>query len=255
MACDVSIVVPVYNEQDNILALAQEVLAAFKNERWSYELVFVDDASTDATWPAIQKARSFNSRVRGLRHMRNCGQSAALWTGIQATQSPLIATMDGDRQNDPADFPKMLAELSRYDFVCGVRTKRQDNLVRRLSAVVARRARKAVLRVDFVDTGCAMRVFKRRSLGNLFPFNGLHRFLPVLVHGGGASTLEVPVNHRPRTAGLSKYGTWDRLVRGIFDLFALAWYQRRRILPVPFEELGQHEQRAIIPAQERSQVS
>ena len=230
-----------YNEQDNVLALAQEVSAAFQKTPWNYELVFVDDASTDQTWSAVQQARIQDSRVRGLRHKRNSGQSAALWTGIQAARSPILATMDGDRQNDPADFPRMLAELDRYDFVCGVRTRRQDNFVRRVSSRIARKARKLVLGVDFADTGCAMRVFKRTSLGDLFPFNGLHRFLPVLVRGGGASTLELPVHHRPRTAGVSKYGTWDRLVRGIFDLAAMAWYQRRRVLPVEVEELTAHE--------------
>jgi hypothetical protein len=165
--------------------------------------------------------------------------------------------MDGDRQNDPADFPKLLAELDRYDFVCGVRTRRQDNFRRRVSAAVARRARKIVLRVDFVDTGCGMRVFKRTVLNGLFPFNGLHRFLPVLVHGNGARTLEAPVNHRPRVAGVSKYGIFDRLGRGIVDLLAMAWYQRRRIAPIAFEDLESTSTAidAATPRPDRSQGS
>ncbi len=203
----------------------------------AYEIVFVDDGSTDGTWGAIQEARRRDERIRGLRHAVNCGQSAALWTGIQAATAPVIATMDGDRQNDPKDFPALLAALDRYDFVCGVRARRQDNFLRRVSTVVARRARKLVLGIDFADTGCAVRVFKRSVLMGVFPFNGVHRFLPVLVHGAGAKTLEVPIHHRPRVAGVSKYGIWNRLGRGIADLLAVAWYQRRRLKPVAIERL------------------
>src|SRR5262245_11426006 len=204
----------------------------------SYELVFVDDASTDDTWRRIAEVRHLDARVRGLRHARNSGQSAALWTGIQATTSPILATLDGDLQNDPADLPRMLGELERHDFVSGMRLQRRDNFVRRVSSAIARWARRTALGVDFRDTGCAIRVFKRPALNGVFPFNGLHRFLPVIVHGGGARTLEVPVNHRPRVAGVSKYGIWNRLGRGIYDLFAIAWYQKRRLRPVEFVELS-----------------
>jgi len=242
VSCDISIVVPVYNEEANILPLADEVDQALRHETRSYELVFVDDASTDQTWAKIQQARRQNPRVHGFRHARNCGQSAALWTGLQATTGPIIATLDGDLQNDPADLPKLLAEVEKYDFICGVRTKRQDNFIRRASSCVARKARKLVLGVDFCDTGCAFRVFKRSVLKELFPFNGLHRFLPVLVHGEGATTREIPINHRPRIAGVSKYGLWNRLGRGIFDLFAMAWYQKRRVGNVPFDELPNDDQ-------------
>jgi dolichol-phosphate mannosyltransferase len=237
VAFQLSIIVPVRNEEENILPLTEEVAAALGEGRWSYELVFVDDGSTDATWLRVEQSHARDPRVWGLRHARSHGQSAALWTGIQATSTPIIGTMDGDRQNDPADYPKLLAGLEDHDFVCGVRTKRQDNLVRRTSARVARLSRRAVLGVDFADTGCAMRVFKRSALEGVFPFNGLHRFLPVLVHGTGAKTLEVPINHRPRVAGVSKYGVWNRLGRGIADLLAMAWYQRRRLPKIEFERL------------------
>lgn len=244
MERELSILVPVYNEESNILALTQEVQQALKNVSVDYELVFVDDGSSDATWTQIAKARAVEPRVRGIRHERNAGQSAALWTGIQSTSAPLIATLDGDLQNDPADLPKLLAELKDCDFVCGVRAKRRDKWVRRASSRVARRARRAVLKVDFCDTGCAMRVFKRTAVQGIFPFNGLHRFLPVLVHGAGAKAKEVPINHRPRTAGGSKYGLNNRLWRGIADLFAIAWYQKRRVAPVPCRELAELQEPA-----------
>ena len=234
---ELAIIVPVYDEEENILPMAREVSDAMKNVAMDYELVFVDDASKDATWQRIQELRKSNPRVRGMRHLKNAGQSAALWTGILNTTTPLIATLDGDLQNDPADLPKLIAELKSADFVCGVRTKRKDTWMRRVSSKIARWARKSALGVDFCDTGCAMRVFKRSALEGVFPFNGFHRFLPVLVHGNGARTLEVAVNHRPRIAGVSKYGVWNRLWRGIYDLMALNWFQKRRLRPVPFTEL------------------
>ncbi len=233
---DISIIVPVFNEADNVLPMVREVSGAMGASLERYELVFVDDGSTDGTWGRILEARKQGAPVRGLRHARNAGQSAALWTGIQATSSPVIATLDGDLQNDPSDLPRMLALLSEVDFVCGMRLDRRDNWLRRVSSSVARWARKTALGVDFRDTGCALRVFKRGTLTGVFAFNGLHRFLPVLVAGGGFRTREIAVNHRARVAGVSKYGVWNRLWRGIFDLFAMAWYQKRRLRPVPFTE-------------------
>ena len=226
---ELSIIIPVYDEADNILPLAREVGDAMKNVAIDYELVFVDDASKDNTWQTLQELRKSNPRVRGLRHKKNAGQSAALWTGILNTTTPLIATLDGDLQNDPADLPKLIAAIGDVDFVCGVRTKRKDTWVRRMSSKIARVARKSALGVDFADTGCAFRVFKRSTLDGLFGFNGLHRFLPVLVHGGGHRTKEIPINHRARIAGVSKYGVFNRLGRGIYDLIAVGWYQRRRV--------------------------
>jgi dolichol-phosphate mannosyltransferase len=237
VAADISIIVPAFNEADNIMPLAREVAAAMRPLGRAYELVFVDDASTDGTWKQIGEARRLDAHVRGLRHARNAGQSAALWTGIQATTSPIIATLDGDLQNDPADLPRLIAELERVDFVSGMRLSRQDTWLRKVSSKIARWARRTALGVDFADTGCAIRAFKRTALTGVFAFNGLHRFLPVIVHGGGFKTLEVSVNHRPRVAGVSKYGVWNRLGRGICDLFAIAWYQKRRVRPVDFSEL------------------
>jgi dolichol-phosphate mannosyltransferase len=230
---ELSILIPVYNEEENVLPLLSELRSALAHNRLDYEIILVDDCSTDATWWKIMTAHQNDPRVRGLRHAHNAGQSAALWTGIQNSSAPLIATLDGDLQNDPADIPRLLTLLNESDFVCGVRQHRKDNLVRRLSSRVARHARRWALGVDFCDTGCALRVFRRQVLDGIFLFNGLHRFLPVLVHDGGWRVREAPINHRPRVAGLSKYGLCDRLWRGIFDLFAVAWYQRRRVPHIP----------------------
>jgi dolichol-phosphate mannosyltransferase len=244
MAHELSIIVPVYNEEENIVPLTREIQSTFANAGYDFELVFVDDGSTDATWEKIKNARAIEPRVRGLRHEKNSGQSAALWTGLQSSASPLIATLDGDLQNDPADLPRLLAELDQCDFVCGVRAKRQDNWLRRFSSRLARKARKLALKVDFRDTGCAVRVFRRSALKGLFPFNGLHRFMPVLVHGAGWKTKELPINHRARIAGTSKYGLHNRLWRGIADLLAIAWYQKRRLGDLAFTEFEQQQKAA-----------
>ncbi len=226
---DISIIVPVFNEQENVLPLTREVIGAMKGSSGSYEVVFVDDCSSDATWERIQQAQQNDPRVRGLRHSRNCGQSAALWTGFQATSSPIIATLDGDLQNDAADLPRMIKQLASVDFVSGYRAKRADSWIRRISSKIARLARRVALKVDVQDSGCAIRVFRRATLSAAFPFNGFHRFLPILVATAGFKTLEVPVNHRARTAGVSKYGVGNRLWRGIFDLFGVKWFQKRRL--------------------------
>jgi dolichol-phosphate mannosyltransferase len=235
---EISIIVPVFDEEDNVLPLAREVALALDKEPRSCELVFVDDASRDGTWEKIQQAHQLDQRVRGVRHARNAGQSAALWTGLQTTTGSIIATLDGDLQNDPADLPKLLAELDRADFVCGVRVRRRDNWIRRVSSNIARWARQTVLGANFRDTGCSLRAFKRSALREVFPFNGWHRFLPILVQGGDAIIKEIPVNHRPRVAGVSKYGVWNRLGRGIVDLIGVAWYRKRRLRFVPFSKLG-----------------
>lgn len=231
-----------YNEEDNILPLTREIGLAVKMTGLSVEIILVDDASSDRTWTKISEARRLDSRVRGLRHLKNAGQSAALWTGLQNARGELIATLDGDLQNDPADIPAMLEQIGQYDFVCGFRAKRKDSWIRKISSKLARKVRCAALGSDFRDTGCAMRVFRKSSLHGLFPFNGLHRFLPILVCAAGARTIEIPVNHRPRVAGVSKYGVWNRLWRGIYDLIAIHWYLKRRVGDVPISELPPEEQ-------------
>jgi len=236
LSAQLSIIVPVYNEEDNILPLMREVSAAMAGT--DFELLFVDDCSSDSTWQKIAEANRADKRVRGVRHARNCGQSAALWTGLQAARSEIIATLDGDLQNDPADLPRMLKQLQSVDLVSGTRTNRVDTWVRRVSSKIARWARRTALKVDVYDSGCAIRVFKRHVLTGVFPFNGLHRFLPILAAGAGFKILQVPVNHRARSAGVSKYGIGNRLWRGIYDLIAIAWFQKRRLNPVEVTAIG-----------------
>jgi len=235
MPLDLVILVPVFNEADHVRPLTEELAVALRDRFWSYALVWVDDGSTDGTWAAIEAMHRNDPRVCGLRHARNCGQSAALWTGVRETASRWIATLDGDRQNDPADLPAMVEMMSEVDFVSGHRTARQDSWLRRISSRIAWRARKWILRSEFEDTGCALRVFKRETLNTVFPFNGWHRFLPILVQAAGWRTREIPVRHRPRQAGVSKYGVGNRLGRGLWDLAGVSWYLRRRLKPAPID--------------------
>ena len=214
----ISVVVPLYNEARNVEPLAQRIFEALREEERALELILVDDRSTDQTWHEILKVRRADTRIRALRHLKQSGQSAALWTGFQASRGEVIATLDGDLQNDPADLPAMLAQLAACDMVVGVRVGRKDTMVRRLSSVIARAARKMVLGVDFRDSGCNLRVFKREVLKLLPAFDGLHRFIPILAHGGGAIVKEMPVTHHPRVAEQSKYGIRNRLGRGISGL-------------------------------------
>ncbi len=236
MPVEIAIVVPLYNEAENVRPLVEELARVFGGEKRAWEILLVDDGSRDGTWDQIGQASKADARVRGIRHRENRGQSAAVWTGLTGTEAGVLCTLDGDLQNDPSELPRMVAMLGpELDFVCGHRVERQDNWVRKVSSRVARWARKAALRHDFADTGCALRAFKRSSLEGVFLFNGLHRFLPILVAGNGSRCREVPVKHRPRVAGVSKYGVWNRLGRGLFDLVGVAWYQRRRIRSVELQ--------------------
>ena len=236
MSPDLSIVVPLHNEGSNVAPLAREILAAFEGQRDGFELILVDDASSDDTWQEVLGAQQAHLQIRAIRHLQRGGQSAALWTGFRASRGKVIATLDGDLQNDPADLPRLLAELNNCDLVCGVRTKRMDNGLRRFSSQIARVARRVALGVDFKDTGCNLRVFKRAVVDLVPAFNGFHRFMPVLADGAGAVVRELPVAHRPRVAGISNYGVWNRLGRGIYDLLMVRWYRKRQLKAVPTSE-------------------
>src|SRR5689334_19709638 len=235
MEPEISVVVPLRNESANVLPLIERIFAALDKVSGGVELILVDDASSDDTWQQILRARQAYHGLRAFRHSQNQGQSTALWTGFRASHGKILATLDGDLQNDPADLPRMLALLADCDMVCGVRIRRADNWLRRVSSSIARSARKSVLGMDFADTGCNLRVFKREVLAVLPAFDGVHRFMPVFVHNVGLVVKEVPVTHHPRTAGRSNYGIYNRLGRGIRDLIMVRWFLKRQIGRVPIE--------------------
>ncbi|MBN2310295.1 MAG: glycosyltransferase family 2 protein [Candidatus Hydrogenedentes bacterium] len=228
----VSVVVPCYNEADNIPLLAERVDMAFAGlPEWPYECIFVDDGSTDDTRERLARLRAAYPCMRALHLVRNMGQSAALIAGMRDARGDCILTLDGDLQNDPADFARFLELLQEYDCVCGYRAVRNDTWVRRLSSRVANAVRNAVLHDGIRDSGCGSKGFRKICVQYIVPFNGVHRFFAVLIRNAGLSIVECPVAHHPRVHGVSKYGVGNRLWRGLFDLVGVAWLRRRYVHP------------------------
>src|SRR5207302_102659 len=191
-----------------------------------HELVFVDDGSTDRSAEKIEIA----SNVRIVRFEKNTGQSAALYAGIKAARGQTVVMIDSDLQNDPADIPRLLAEISRgADLVCGYRARRKDTLLKRITSRVANFVRSRFTRDGVRDTGCTLKAMRRDCIGALVPFKGMHRFIPALVKGAGYRLVEIPVNHRPRRFGQSKYGLGNRALRATIDMFGVRWLLSRRL--------------------------
>ncbi len=219
-----SVIVPVYNEEENVAILQRELNEALSS--FDYEIIFVDDGSRDETAARIQAG----PRVRVLRFEKNAGQSAALYAGLQAARGEIAALIDGDLQNDPADIPRLIAELDRgADLVCGYRAKRKDALVKRMTSWVANSVRRRFTRDYVRDTGCTLKAMRRECITALVPFKGMHRFIPALIRGAGYKLVEIPVNHRPRRFGQSKYGLGNRALRATIDMFGVRWLLSRRL--------------------------
>ena len=219
-----SIVVPLFNEQDNVPKLQAEIAAALQG-LVDYELILVDDGSTDETPSRVQE----DERVRLIRFERNRGQSAAMHSGFAAARGEWIAMLDGDLQNDPADLPAMLQRLQEgWDLVCGYRAKRRDTLFKRLQSRIANAIRRRFVGDCVRDTGCTLKVMRAPCREALPLFHGMHRFIPALIGGMGWRVTEMPVNHRPRVHGVSKYGFGNRAWRATMDMFGVRWLNRRR---------------------------
>ena len=232
---ELSVVIPVRNEAPNIAPLVAEIRAALDG-RLDYEIVYVDDGSSDDTAAAIRALAGDFPRLRLVRHRGSAGPSAAIRSGVKAARAPWIATLDGDGQNDPADIPRLweiarAAPLEPPLLVAGHRQKRRDSAVKRLSSRLANAVRAWLLGDGTPDTGCGLKLFRRELFLDLPFFDHNHRFLPALVQRQGGCTVSVVVNHRPRARGVSNYGTLDRLFVGISDLAGVMWLQRRAKTP------------------------
>lgn len=220
----VSVVVPVYNEEENVAILQEELERALAD--FDYEIVFVDDGSKDATIARIKTGE----RVRVLPFSKNAGQSAAMYAGLHAIRGRSAVLIDGDLQNDPADIPKLLRELDQgADLVCGYRAVRRDTTVKRLTSRIANFVRSRFTKDGVRDTGCTLKAMRRECVHALVPFKGMHRFIPALVKGAGYKLVEVPVNHRPRQFGVSKYGLGNRAIRATVDMFGVRWLLSRQL--------------------------
>ena len=221
---EVSVVVPLFNEEESISLLQTELSAALKN--FQYEIVFVDDGSADCTADRIE--RKMNVRV--IRFEKNAGQSAAIYAGVMAARGATLVLIDGDLQNDPADIPRLLNEIARgADLVCGYRAQRRDTRVKRLTSRIANAVRSRFTKDGVRDTGCTLKAMRRECVSALVPFKGMHRFIPALVKGAGFRLVEIPVNHRLRRFGRSKYGLGNRALRATIDMFGVRWLLSRRL--------------------------
>lgn len=225
-----SVVVPVFNERDNIPPLLAEIATALRG-KVDFEVVYVDDDSSDDSVAVLAAEKAKYPELRIVRHLTRSGQSTAVWNGVRSARSPWIATLDGDGQNDPADIPKLLAERDKaapgVRLFAGWRTTRRDSFNKRISSKIANAVRSRMLRDSTPDTGCGLKLFDREVFLRLPYFDHMHRYLPALVKRAGYQSTSVPVGHRPRTAGTSKYGMLDRLWVGIADLRGVAWLMRR----------------------------
>ena len=227
---ELSVVVPVYNEEGNVAPLVAEIVAALRG-RTAFEIVYVDDCSRDATLERLKQLQSHTPELRVVRHLRNSGQSTAIRNGVKAARADWIATLDGDGQNDPADIPKLLAERERaapeVKMFAGWRVDRQDSGSKRWASKWANAIRARALRDATPDTGCGIKLFQRAAFLDLPYFDHMHRYLPALMQRAGWKTLSVPVHHRHRASGVSKYNNLQRAWVGLRDLRGVAWLIRR----------------------------
>ena len=229
-APELSFVIPCYNEQDNLLALITAVRESVEPLKLSYEVVFTDDCSRDKSWELHKHLAATDPRIRAQRFAFNCGQSAALWAGMQAARGRVIVTLDADLQNDPRDLPKLLAALEKFDCACGSRVAARqagDGFIKAASSRIANGVRNVVSGENISDAGCCYRAFKRECIADLKFFKGMHRFMPTLFKMEGFTVTEVPTAANPRHAGQSHYGVWNRLFVTFHDLIAVRWMKKR----------------------------
>ncbi len=234
----ISVVVPVFDEAENVLPLLSEIHAALEPLGVDFEVVYVDDGSRDGTWERLSAARARFPRLRAIRLRENCGQSTALWVGVRKARGEWIVTLDGDGQNDPADIPRLLALCvepaapPRPKMASGIRRRRRDTWLRRVTSRLANALRARLLEDGTPDSGCGLKVFARETFLALPYFDHMHRFLPALVRRAGGEILLSDVNHRQRQRGRSKYGFFNRLWPAITDVAGVMWLQRRSKTPI-----------------------
>jgi len=228
-APELSLVIPVYNERESLPLLLGEIAAALRPVRPAYEIVAVDDGSTDGSRDELRRLRPLHPELRLVGFERNAGQSAAFAAGFRAARGGVIVTLDADLQNDPGDVPGLVAELERRGTaaVVGYRADRRDTAWKRLQSRIANGIRNRLTAETIRDTGCSLKAFRAEAVRDLPWFNGMHRFLPTLVRMQGGSVAELPVRHRPRVFGTTKYGMWNRVFRALADALAVRWMQRR----------------------------
>ena len=231
MTPDLSVVFPVYNEEENVPILLGEIARALDGKGWSYEMVAVDDGSTDRSLEILRSLKSKYPSLRIITFEKNSGQTAALDAGWRNARGRFVVSLDADLQNDPADIPKLVHTLedSRADMVIGVRVNRQDTWSKKIPSRIGNGVRNWITKDKITDTGCSLKLVKREAIERVHLFTGMHRFLPTLVRMQGYRVIEMPVNHRSRKFGVSKYGAMNRAFRGLADCFAVRWMSKRML--------------------------
>ncbi|MFQ5829977.1 MAG: glycosyltransferase family 2 protein [Candidatus Methylomirabilia bacterium] len=237
-ALDLSVVIPVYNEEENLPLLWPELRQVLDATGLTWEAIFVDDGSRDRSAEIVREFHARDPRARLVRLKANAGETAAEDAGFKAVRGIRVVTMDADLQNDPHDIPRLLAHLEQWDAVTGWRVTRDDPWVKRISSWIANRVRNAVSQEDIRDSGCTFRAFRRECLRGLALYRGFHRFIPTLLRMRGYRVVEVPVSHRPRRFGKSKYGIWGRAFSALADLLVIRWMKDRHLRYQVAERLG-----------------
>jgi dolichol-phosphate mannosyltransferase len=237
---DISLVIPVYDEEDNIKPLIAELREVLPALGRSYEIIFVDDGSRDRSREILKAAASQDPQIRIIRFKKNAGQTAAFDAGFKAAQGDIVVTMDADLQNDPHDIPRLVEKIGEFDIVCGWRHQRKDPWIKIVSSKIANFVRNKLSQEEIVDTGCSLKAYKRECLQKLKLFNGMHRFLPTLAKMEGCTVTQVKVNHRPRRFGTTKYTISNRMVRAFTDLLAVRWMKKRHLDYKIEEIIGKH---------------
>lgn len=243
-----SLVIPVYNEAENIQPLLQRLASALEAWPGRVEILFVDDGSRDSTLDLLKRAQEADPRIRVAHLRRNLGQTAALAAGFRLAQGRAVVTLDGDLQNDPADISRLVGLLDDWDAVCGVRVRRQDSWWKLVSSRIANSFRNWATGDDIIDTGCTLKAYRRECLERVELYHGMHRFLPTLLKMRGYRVTQVPVAHHPRLHGKTKYGTWERLWKGLADVWAVRWMKKNRIDYDSVLELLEKAEGAAAPA-------
>ena len=228
-ALEISIVIPVYNERENLTMLDEKISKSIKPLNKNYEVILVDDGSVDGSAELIRKLQDGNPHLRLIRFGRNYGQTAAFAAGFSKARGDIIVTMDADLQNDPADIPLLLEKINEYDVVCGWRYKRNDPWIKKLSSKIANSVRNALSEESIADTGCSLKAFRRTCFTNIKLYHGMHRFFPTLMKMEGFRVAQVKVGHYPRVHGYSKYNIRNRLLASFKDLLAIRWMKKRQI--------------------------
>jgi len=228
-ALEISIVLPVFNEAENLPILWEELQPVLKSIGRAAEVIVVDDGSTDGSADIVRLVQATDPRVRLIQLARNAGLSSAFAAGLRTARGRIVVTLDADLQSDPADIPALLAQLDRWDAACGWRRARRDPWLRRVSSRIANGVRAAVLGDRIRDSACSLRAMHRRCVEDLDLFDGFHRFIPALLRQAGYRVIEVPVNHRPRRFGTAHYGVRNRAWRAFVDMLGVRWLEARRL--------------------------